>query len=203
MGLETFALAAGARKLEWWDDKIPHANDVRARAASATAFQQANALVKQACAADPRLNFIDAAPALRGADGQPRSDVFEVDGFHLNEEGYRVLTSVVRPYLLARLTAKIPEAPHCVKPPAFASDDPMTSMLATSSRVLARYMGPARHLRKETPTGAPLDADVLWGPWGRRVGHLPGCVFQSAEKQSARVGALGPERIRLSPVRDR
>jgi|HubBroStandDraft_1064217.scaffolds.fasta_scaffold01143_12 lysophospholipase L1-like esterase len=74
----------------------------RARAASATAFQRANALVKQACAVDPRLNFIDAVPALLGADGRARSDVFEVDGIHLNEEGYRILTSVVRPCLLAR-----------------------------------------------------------------------------------------------------
>jgi lysophospholipase L1-like esterase len=74
----------------------------RARAASAAAFQRANALVKQACAADPRLNFIDAVPALLGADGQPLPDVFEVDGIHLNNEGYRILTSVVRPCLLAR-----------------------------------------------------------------------------------------------------
>jgi lysophospholipase L1-like esterase len=71
----------------------------KARSVSAPAFQRANALVKQWCASDPRIRFIDVVPALLGADGQPLPNVFEVDGVHLNSEGYRILASAVRPCL--------------------------------------------------------------------------------------------------------
>jgi lysophospholipase L1-like esterase len=67
------------------------------RGSSATSFQAANRLVKELCASDGRLHFIDVVPALLGADGQPRG--FGWDGIHLNDEGYRILTSVVRPCL--------------------------------------------------------------------------------------------------------
>jgi len=69
------------------------------RASSAASFEAANELVKRHCASEERLHFIDVAPALLGADGQPRG--FGWDGIHLNEEGYRILTSVVRPSLAA------------------------------------------------------------------------------------------------------
>jgi lysophospholipase L1-like esterase len=63
------------------------------------AFEATNRLVQEYCASDPRLHFIDVAPALLGADGRPRDDVFEFDGIHLNEAGYRILASVVKPRL--------------------------------------------------------------------------------------------------------
>jgi lysophospholipase L1-like esterase len=69
------------------------------RAPTGTAFQAANKLVKAHCESDRRLHFIDVAPALLDADGQPRG--FGWDGIHLNDEGYRIVTSVVRPCLTA------------------------------------------------------------------------------------------------------
>jgi len=71
------------------------------RAAAGPAFQTANALVQAHCASDSKLHFIDAVPALLGADGSPRPGIFEADGIHLNEAGYRILTSVVKPFLTA------------------------------------------------------------------------------------------------------
>jgi lysophospholipase L1-like esterase len=69
------------------------------RAKSKTSFQTANELVKEHCAAERRLHFIDAVPALLDADGQPRG--LGWDGIHLNDEGYRILASVVKPCLAA------------------------------------------------------------------------------------------------------
>jgi lysophospholipase L1-like esterase len=67
------------------------------RASSGPSFQAANRLVKEHCASERRLHFIDVVPALLDADGQPRG--LGWDGIHLNDEGYRILTSVVRPFL--------------------------------------------------------------------------------------------------------
>jgi lysophospholipase L1-like esterase len=69
----------------------------KGRASSAASFQAANRLVKEHCESEKRLQFIDVVPALLDAKGQPRG--FGWDGIHLNDEGYRILTSVVRPYL--------------------------------------------------------------------------------------------------------
>jgi lysophospholipase L1-like esterase len=65
------------------------------RASSADAFVAANQLVREACAADARLHFVDIAKALANDDGTPREGIFDVDGVHLNDAGYRLLTSVV------------------------------------------------------------------------------------------------------------
>jgi lysophospholipase L1-like esterase len=69
----------------------------RRRSEHAAAFHAANDLVRAACASDPRLRFIDIAPALLDASGRPREDVFERDGIHLNERGYASLTAAVKP----------------------------------------------------------------------------------------------------------
>lgn len=71
------------------------------RAPSEVSFQAANKLVKEHFASESRLHFIDVVPAMRDADGQPRRDIFEWDGIPLNDEGYRILTSIVRPCLAA------------------------------------------------------------------------------------------------------
>jgi lysophospholipase L1-like esterase len=63
------------------------------------AMQVANRLVREYCASKERLQFIDIVPAMLDADGDPRRDVFKWDGIHLNEKGYAIWTSVVRPIL--------------------------------------------------------------------------------------------------------
>jgi lysophospholipase L1-like esterase len=56
---------------------------------------ETNRLVKAMCERDPRLKYVDAVPAMLGADGQPRPELFVEDRLHLNAEGYEVLTTVV------------------------------------------------------------------------------------------------------------
>jgi lysophospholipase L1-like esterase len=63
------------------------------------AMQEANQFVREYCASDERLHYIDIVPAMLDADGEPRHDVFKWDGIHLNEKGYAIWTSVVRPIL--------------------------------------------------------------------------------------------------------
>jgi lysophospholipase L1-like esterase len=63
------------------------------------AMQEANTLVEDLCASDHRLHFIDVVPAMLDADRNPRRDVFTWDGVHLNQKGYAIWTSVVKPIL--------------------------------------------------------------------------------------------------------
>ncbi|MDZ7616517.1 MAG: SGNH/GDSL hydrolase family protein [Patescibacteria group bacterium] len=62
--------------------------------------RKANRLVREVVATDERLVFVDIdAPSL-GEDGKPRRELFKADQLHLNAEGYRLWTSLVRPHLL-------------------------------------------------------------------------------------------------------
>jgi lysophospholipase L1-like esterase len=63
------------------------------------AMQVANGLVREYCASDARLHYIDIVPAMLDAEGKPRRDLFKWDGIHLNEKGYAIWKSVVRPIL--------------------------------------------------------------------------------------------------------
>jgi lysophospholipase L1-like esterase len=63
------------------------------------AMQEANRLVREYCASDRRLHYIDIVPAMLDAEGKPRRDVFKWDGIHLNEKGYAIWKSIVRPIL--------------------------------------------------------------------------------------------------------
>jgi len=63
------------------------------------AMQEANQLVRLYCASDKRLHYIDIVPAMLDAEGKPRRDVFKWDGIHLNEKGYAIWKSIVRPIL--------------------------------------------------------------------------------------------------------
>jgi len=64
-------------------------------------MQRANALVEAWSRGDERLRYIDGSSVLLQGDGTPRSDVFVIDGLHMNETGYAAWTSVVRPILQA------------------------------------------------------------------------------------------------------
>lgn len=58
--------------------------------------KEANALVKSACEADPRLTYVDLVPATLGADGKPKPEFFVKDGLHLSEAGYKAWSEIVR-----------------------------------------------------------------------------------------------------------
>ena len=64
------------------------------------AMQVANQLVWEYCATNERLQYIDIVPAMLDAEGRPRRDVFKWDGIHLNDRGYAIWRSVVRPILV-------------------------------------------------------------------------------------------------------
>ena len=62
-------------------------------------MQAANQLVREYCASDQRLHFIDIVSGMLDADGKPGRDLFKWDGIHLSEKGYAVWTSIIRPTL--------------------------------------------------------------------------------------------------------
>ncbi len=57
--------------------------------------KEANALVKEFCAKDPRLGYIDIVPVMLGGDGKPIEDLFVKDGLHLSPKGYELWTKAV------------------------------------------------------------------------------------------------------------
>jgi lysophospholipase L1-like esterase len=63
------------------------------------AMRRANELIAAACARDERLVFLDVATAMLGEDGAPRPELFRWDRLHLNDEGYALWTSILRPRL--------------------------------------------------------------------------------------------------------
>ncbi len=52
-----------------------------------------------------RLSFLDSHAKLLSAAGQPRPEILRADGLHLNEDGYKLWTEVLRPQLLPLVTA--------------------------------------------------------------------------------------------------
>ncbi len=48
---------------------------------------------------EDRLVFIDVYSHMLGQDGTPEKDLFVADGLHMTPKGYRLWTSIIRPYL--------------------------------------------------------------------------------------------------------
>jgi lysophospholipase L1-like esterase len=48
-----------------------------------------------------KLTFIDTHAQLLTPDGQPRADLLQTDGLHFNARGYRELTALIKPRILA------------------------------------------------------------------------------------------------------
>jgi lysophospholipase L1-like esterase len=57
---------------------------------------RANGLVKELCAKDERLSYIDVVAAMLGPDDKPAPDLFVKDGLHLSAKGYAILNEAVR-----------------------------------------------------------------------------------------------------------
>ena len=58
-----------------------------------------NEWVKEKAEDDPILEYVDIDAPMLGPDSRPRADLFMEDGFHLNEKGYALWTSVLRKFL--------------------------------------------------------------------------------------------------------
>jgi hypothetical protein len=57
---------------------------------------RANSLVKEFCAKDDRLGYVDIVPPMLGKDGRPREELFVKDRLHLSPAGYEILTEAVK-----------------------------------------------------------------------------------------------------------
>lgn len=64
--------------------------------------KKTNALIEEFANANKNLLFVDVASPLLGADGKPRADLLKSDGLHLNEEGYKIWTSILTPILMEK-----------------------------------------------------------------------------------------------------
>lgn len=62
-------------------------------------MQKVDAALRALAAADPRVRFVETGTSLLGPDETP-DDVYVFDGLHLNAEGYRRWTSVLKPLLM-------------------------------------------------------------------------------------------------------
>jgi hypothetical protein len=58
--------------------------------------RRANDLVKEVCAKDERLGFIDIVPPMLGKDGRPREELYVKDRLHLSPAGYEILADAVK-----------------------------------------------------------------------------------------------------------
>jgi lysophospholipase L1-like esterase len=66
-------------------------------------LQTANRLIEEECKKDRLLRFVDVATPLLGDDGKPRRELFAGDGLHLNEKGYVIWASILKPLLERKL----------------------------------------------------------------------------------------------------
>jgi lysophospholipase L1-like esterase len=64
-------------------------------------IRETNRLIRDEIAAQKtdRLAFLDTEKPMLGDDGRPRADLLQDDGLHLNREGYKLWTSLLRPLL--------------------------------------------------------------------------------------------------------
>lgn len=62
-------------------------------------MREANRLIGEHAAKDERLSFADIDAPMLGADGKPRADLLVDDGLHLNDAGYALWSSIVRPLI--------------------------------------------------------------------------------------------------------
>ena len=63
-------------------------------------MRKANALIAARTQQDPLLYFADIATPMLDKDGKPNRDYLIWDGLHVNEEGYALWTSIIRPLLI-------------------------------------------------------------------------------------------------------
>jgi lysophospholipase L1-like esterase len=64
--------------------------------------QQANDSIRGFCEADDRLSYLDIVAPMLGENGEPRPELFDDDGLHLNDAGYALWTSRVASVLTAK-----------------------------------------------------------------------------------------------------
>jgi len=62
-------------------------------------IREANTKICEVAEKDPRLIYLDIDKPMLDKDGKPRPEIFKSDGLHLNEEGYKLWSDLLRPHL--------------------------------------------------------------------------------------------------------
>ncbi len=62
-------------------------------------IRKVNKQVKEYCRNNPRLLFLDIDAPMLGEDGKPNPSLFKEDGLHMNDEGYKIWSDLLRPML--------------------------------------------------------------------------------------------------------
>jgi lysophospholipase L1-like esterase len=70
-----------------------------ARWSMADKQQRANELIEKWCKKNDYLAYVDVVKPMLGDDGKPRKDLFVKDGLHLNDQGYELWSSLLKPSL--------------------------------------------------------------------------------------------------------
>ena len=91
-------LHAGAPDTRFVFVSIIRAPDKRARWAE---VDRANRLVRELCSVEPHCRFVDVNPAVFGADGEPRMDLYKEDKLHYFPPAYVAFTKIVKPAIAA------------------------------------------------------------------------------------------------------
>lgn len=68
-------------------------------------MQKANELIKQFCSSNEKLYYIDIVPSMFDQNKNLLPDIFKWDGIHLNQNGYLIWSSVIKPILLDTLSS--------------------------------------------------------------------------------------------------
>jgi lysophospholipase L1-like esterase len=65
-------------------------------------MQEANGLIKTLCELKQPCRFLDVGPAMLGSNGKPRPELFQPDGLHMTDQGYRLWADMLTPLLKAQ-----------------------------------------------------------------------------------------------------
>lgn len=63
------------------------------------AVRKANAMIAAEAAALSHVTYVDTHSHMLGPNGNPRAELFSIDGIHMNEKGYRVWRDILLPKL--------------------------------------------------------------------------------------------------------
>jgi lysophospholipase L1-like esterase len=62
-------------------------------------FAETNRLIRTECEKGRNLTFVDVWPAMLGADGTPKAEIFISDRLHMNQKGYDLWRETLKKYL--------------------------------------------------------------------------------------------------------
>jgi len=156
----------------------------------AGAMREANALIKAAAAADPRLAFVELDRAMLGPDGTPRRELLADDGLHLSADGYALWAALLAPHL------RLPGAEARLAPNPWAQEQVAAGKLRAAH---AHFWGfdpedATAALRAAIASGAPaVVLDNTGAPWIADKIELAGdqeVVFERGVVVRAKRGAF-------------